>query len=95
MTKTMAIRMVEQALSLLTCDKAGGAHAGISLNQWELIAKQKAITTLELLKMQLEEDEEPECAIPEEQEQTRKPKHGRYMGFAGLAPDYEERTGTY
>lgn len=90
MTKKMAIKMVEQALSLLTCDKAGGAHAGISLNQWELIAKQKAVTTLELLKMQLEEDEESERAVPEEQEQVRKPKPGRYMGVAGGSPEYEE-----
>ena len=98
----MEIKLVEQALGYLKSDKASAASAHVEMQQWETIAKQNAICTLNILKMELEEEgrvvtedaiQDPEEYEAPEQKPKRKP--GRFMGTAGLAPDYGERTGTY
>lgn len=97
----MEIKLVEQALGYLKSDKASAASAHVEMQQWETIAKQNAICTLNILKMELEEegrvvmDAIPEPVPLETLEKEPKRKPGRFMGVAGLAPDYEERTGTY
>jgi len=95
-SREMEIKLVEQALNYLKSDKASAASAHVDMQSWETIAKQNAICTLNILKMELEEKEViPAVREYDTPEQEPKRKMGRFMGTAGLAPDYGERTGTY
>jgi uncharacterized membrane protein YgaE (UPF0421/DUF939 family) len=95
---------VNKALAYLKSDRSDAAKEDIKERDWNTVKREKAITILEMLieqldhdnrteTYQLDHDNRTETYAVEEEPPKRKP--GRFMGVAGLAPDYEERTGTY
>lgn len=84
---------VNKALAYLKSDRSDAAKEDIKERDWNTVKREKAITILEMLIEQLDHDNKTKTYTAEEEPQKR--KSGRFMTAAGLAPDYEERTGTY
>ncbi len=75
--------LIKKALKYLQSDRGDAAKEGIKENEWRTVAREKAITILEVLQDSYEEEDEAPVV-----EQPKK-KLGKYMGVAGEYPEYE------